>query len=175
MRKASASRLEPETRVARYRPAAERAPRQRSRVTNGKSLFVSGDGNSAWTRRYRDLVRGHANDCGGEDLLSESEKSLIKRASAIECELEAMEGRLSRGETVDLDKFTRAASHLRRILETLGLERRQRDITPTLEQYAARSVETAGDEFVEDEASDLPADDETPTLTRPTRSSEAPS
>ena len=60
--------------------------------------------------------------------------SLVRRASAIETELEQMEGRLSCGETVDLDAFTRAAGHLRRILETLGLERRQREL-PSLEQY----------------------------------------
>jgi hypothetical protein len=93
-------------------------------------MFVDGDGNSAWSRRYRDLVAGHVADLGGRDMLSEAELSLIKRASAIECELEWMEGRLSRGETIDLDLFTRSASHLRRILETLGTGRRQRDVTP---------------------------------------------
>src|SRR5471030_1079261 len=97
--------------------SAALSPRCRSAVTNGRKLFVEGDGNSAWSRRYRDLIAGHGGDLGGEDLLSESEKSLIRRASAIECELEQMEGRLSRGENVDLDGFTRAASHLRRILE----------------------------------------------------------
>lgn len=40
-----------------------------------------------------------------------------------------MEGRLSQGEAIDLDVFTRSASHLRRILETLGIERRSKDIT----------------------------------------------
>ena len=43
-----------------------------------------------------------------------------------------MEGRLSKGEQVDLDTFTRAVSHLRRLLETLGLQRRPRDVTPSL-------------------------------------------
>jgi hypothetical protein len=69
---------------------------------------------------------------GGRSVLSEAQLSLIKRASAIELELEQMEGKLSKGETIDIDIFTRTASHLRRILETLGLERRQRDITPKL-------------------------------------------
>jgi hypothetical protein len=67
------------------------------------------------------LIAGHVSDIGGLSVLSESQKSLIRRASAIECELEQMEGRLSSGEPVDLDAFTRAAGHLRRILETLGL------------------------------------------------------
>jgi hypothetical protein len=103
-------------------------PRQRSAVTNGKKLFVDGDGNSAWSRRYRDLVSGHVADTGGRDLLSEAQVSLIKRAAAIEVELEQMEGRLSKGESIDLDLFTRSASHLRRILETIGVERRARPV-----------------------------------------------
>ena len=103
--------------------------RQRSAVTNGRRLFVAGDGNSAWSRRYRDLVAGHVADMGGRDLLSEAQLSLIKRAAAIELELEQMEGKLSMGEPVDLDVFTRSASHLRRMFETLGVERRPRDVT----------------------------------------------
>jgi hypothetical protein len=113
-----------------------RAPRQRSAVTNGRRLFVQGDGNSAWSRRYRDLVAGHVADLGGSDALSEAQLSLIRRASAIELELEQMEGRLRMGEPVDLDVFTRSASHLRRIFETLGVERRPRDVTPDPLEYA---------------------------------------
>jgi hypothetical protein len=91
-------------------------------------MFVEGDGRSPWARRYRDLVAGHVADMGGRSVLSEAQLSLIKRASAVELELEQMEGKLSKGEPVDLDLFVRCAGHLRRILETLGLERRQRDI-----------------------------------------------
>lgn len=69
---------------------------------------------------------------GGRDMLSEAQFSLIKRASAIELELEQIEGKLSMGQPIDIDIFTRTASHLRRILETLGLERRQRGVTPRL-------------------------------------------
>jgi hypothetical protein len=78
-------------------------------------------------------------------LLSEAQFSLIKRAATIEVELELSEGRMSMGEEVDLDIFTRSVSHLRRILETLGIERRPRDITPTLREYLA-AVQTAASE-----------------------------
>ena len=51
-----------------------------------------------------------------------------------------MEGRLSKGEGCDLDVYTRAAGHLRRILETLGIERATRDVTPpTVEAYIAHA------------------------------------
>ena len=65
---------------------------------------------------------------GGRDTLSEAQLSLVRRAAALECELEAQEARMSQGEPVNLDSFGRAASHLRRILETLGLERRPKQI-----------------------------------------------
>jgi hypothetical protein len=107
-----------------------RLKRTRSAVTNGRRAFVDGDGNSAWYRRRRDILELHLDDMGGRAFLSESQISLASRAASIEVELEQMEGRLSKGETVDLDAFTRAASHLRRILETLGVARAQRDVTP---------------------------------------------
>jgi hypothetical protein len=116
---------------------------------------VEGDGNSRWARRYRDLIAAHCQDLGGTDMLSEAQISLIKRASAIELELGQAEGKLSMGEEVDLDAFTRAAGHLRRIFETLGLERKARDVTlvggvevvapftPMRARWAAEAAEAA--------------------------------
>jgi hypothetical protein len=51
-----------------------------------------------------------------------------------------MEGRLSRGEEIDIDKFTRSASHLRRVFETLGVERKPKDVTPKLSVYLAQEI-----------------------------------
>src|SRR6516164_2762472 len=99
-----------------------RDKRPRSAVTSGRKLFVNGDPNSAWARRFHDLVRGHVMDAGGRDMISEAQFALCKRAAALECELEQLEGRLSQGEQIDLDRYGRAASHLRRILESIGLE-----------------------------------------------------
>jgi hypothetical protein len=116
--------------VASSKGAAKPAKRRtRSRVTTGRAVFVEGDGNSRWARRYRDLISAHCQDLGGVDLLSGAQVSLIRRASAIELELEQMEGKLSMGQPVDLDVFTRSASHLRRLFETLGVERKARDVT----------------------------------------------
>jgi hypothetical protein len=55
-----------------------------------------------------------------------------------------MEGTLSLGEPVDLDIFTRAASHLRRILESLGLGIKPREVE-TLDQYLAKRYPTETD------------------------------
>ena len=91
-------------------------------------MFVDGDGNSAWTRRFKDLVAGHASDLGGYDILSEAQISLIRRCAAMEIQLEDFEGRMSKGEDVNLDLYTRTTGHLRRYLETLGTQRTPRDV-----------------------------------------------
>jgi hypothetical protein len=75
-------------------------------------------------------------DLGGRDTLSEAQLSLVKRASTLELELEQAEGRLSMGETVDMDLYIRATGTLRRTLESLGLERRAIDVTPSIAEYA---------------------------------------
>jgi hypothetical protein len=119
------------------RRTPSRAKRPRSAVTSGSKLFVEGDPNSAWSRRFHDLVLGHVSDLGGADQLSEAQFSLIRRAAAIECELERLDARLSIGESIDLDSYGRCAGHLRRLFETLGVERKPRDVTPSLDQYLA--------------------------------------
>jgi hypothetical protein len=105
-----------------------KSPRLRSRVSNGKRTFVEGDGRSPWARRWRDLIEAHVTDLGGLVALSEAQRSLIKRASTIEIELEQVEGRLSLGRAADLAEYATAASHLRRIFETLGIDRKARDM-----------------------------------------------
>jgi hypothetical protein len=118
-----------------------RVKRPRSAVTSGRKLFVTGDSNSAWARRFHDLVQGHVSDLGGRSVMSEAQFALCKRAAGLEVELEQMEGRLSLGEQVDLNCYGRAASHLRRLLEALGLKRQPRDVGPTLGEILRRGIE----------------------------------
>ena len=74
-------------------------------------------------------------------MLSEAQLALCKRAAGLECELEQMEGRMSQGIEVDLDRYGRAASHLRRILESIGLERKPKNIGPTLGELLRQDQE----------------------------------
>jgi hypothetical protein len=108
--------------------------RQRSKVTNGRALFVVGSGTSAWARRLRDLIEAHCRDVSpdGPDHLTEAQRSLIRRASCIELELEAIEGRLSQGDEASLPVYAAASGHLRRILEALGIERKQKIVIDPL-------------------------------------------
>jgi len=131
--------------------------RTRSRVSNGSAMFVDGDGRGVWARRWRDLRALYADDMGGASTLSEFQLGLVGTAATMRCELERLEGQLSLGEAIDTDMYGRIAGHYRRIVETLGIERRQRDVSPTLEEIAdeiAAEEEAAAQRDTEREAAE---------------------
>jgi hypothetical protein len=76
----------------------------------------------------------HYSDLGGEENITEAEKTICRRAACLVVELELIEVRFATGaETEDdtgnlLDRYQRTANMLRRLLESLGLQRRQKDI-----------------------------------------------
>lgn len=115
--------------------------RKRSAVSNGTRAFIVGDGNSPWYRRFKDLLALHIDDLGGPETLSEAQLSLCRRAATLEVELERIEGQLSLGNDADLDAYSRHAGGLRRILETLGIQRTKRvvnDGASVLADYFSR-------------------------------------
>lgn len=110
----------------------------RSRVTNGKALLAGVDGRSLWARRFRDLLNLHIADLGGEDAITEAERAILRRAAALMTELERLEAQFANTEGADadsLDLYSRTAGNLRRLLEAVGLQRRSRDVTPSLASY----------------------------------------
>jgi hypothetical protein len=112
-------------------------PKTRSRVTNGTSLLADVDRRSQWARRFRDLISLHTVDLGGADMVSEGEKALIRRCAALNVELERMESDFAEAGAATLpalETYQRASNSLRRLLQALGLERRARDVGPTLSE-----------------------------------------
>jgi hypothetical protein len=84
-----------------------------SGVTRGRRMFVElGDARSAWARRWADLIVAHVCDLGGPEMISEAQLSICRRASALEVELEAMEGRMSSGQPMDIELYGRLAHSL---------------------------------------------------------------
>jgi hypothetical protein len=84
------------------------------------------------------LIDLHLADLGGEDAASAAERSLIRRASVMTVELERLEKKFAQADETladDLDLYQRTAGNLRRLFEAVGLKRRPRDVTPTLDQY----------------------------------------
>lgn len=114
--------------------------RGRSRITNSHGLLPSVDGRSTWARRLRDLIAQHVSDMGGEDACSTAELSLVRRAATLTIELERLELRFHMNDGAkrwELEAYQRSANTLRRLLQAIGLQRRMRDVTPTLDEYLA--------------------------------------
>jgi hypothetical protein len=123
--------------------AERRKSRQRSRVTNGSVLLPGIDGRSVWVRRCKDIITSHLCDLGGEENTSEAERSIIRRASVITVELERLQaGFAAAGEASaeELDLYQRTAGNLRRLLEAVGLQRRAKQVTPTVGEYLRQEV-----------------------------------
>ena len=119
-------------------------PTARSRLTNGSSLLSGVDGRSTWARRMRDLIELHTSDLGGVDACSNAERALVRRAACLSLECELLESQFATdGQSTpqSLDLYQRTSNSLRRLLESLGLERRQRDVTPDLRTYLAEKTQ----------------------------------
>ncbi|MDF0583307.1 hypothetical protein [Bradyrhizobium yuanmingense] len=120
-------------------------------MTNGSRLHIElRDKQSPWARRLRDLLALMVSDLGGCENCSEAEKSLVRRASMLTLQLELIEQKWAQsgGEASDksLITYQRVANSLRRILESIGLKRRSRDITPSLTDYLRQRQEEHGAE-----------------------------
>jgi hypothetical protein len=119
------------------RSKAVARPTARSRVSNGKDLFLEGvDGRSVLARRYRDILAQLVSDLGGDP--SEAQSIIARRAATLAVWCEQAKAGVARGEKLDIGEFTTATNTLRRLLNDLGLERRMRDITPTIDSYLAK-------------------------------------
>jgi hypothetical protein len=118
----------------------------RSAKSNGTRILDGCDHRTARMRRFRDLIGMHLSDLGGEEACSAAEMSIVRRAALLTLELEVMEGKFDEaGEASlkQLDAYQRTANSLRRLLESLGIKRRSKDITPHPLDYARQRDEAA--------------------------------
>jgi hypothetical protein len=119
----------------RTRPT-ERMTTARSALTNGSRLVGRKgqiDERSAWVRRMRDLIDLHVSDLGGPNNVTAAQLSIIRRVAVTVFELELMEKKFAQNGCATpnaLDLYFRGSGNLRRLLESIGLERRARDVTP---------------------------------------------
>jgi len=63
----------------------EMPPTARSRVSNGNAVLPGVDGRSTWVRRLRDLIALHLSALGGDEAVSEAERSIVRRAWCSTC------------------------------------------------------------------------------------------
>ncbi len=109
----------------------------RTRVTNGKALFLEGvDGRTLAARRYRDLFHSFISDLGGMEVASEAQLQLARRCATMSCQAEVMEAEFIAGDDTDLEQYLRLVGTLSRALSRLGMERKALDVTElTLDDF----------------------------------------
>lgn len=108
-------------------------PQGRSRVGNGKDVLSGVDGRSVMVRRYKEILAQLTADMGGDP--TEARQIIARRASTIAVWCEQVEADMANGASLDIGEFTTATNALRRLLSDIGLERKARDVTPTLAKY----------------------------------------
>jgi hypothetical protein len=122
-------------------PLAVRKPTHRSRVTNGSKLLPLADGRSVTARRFRDLVDDISADLGGQAVLSEGQRQLIRRAAMLSAESERLEAMAARGEAeFSIELYGMICDRLGRLFGRLGLKRVARPVDGplTLAEISAR-------------------------------------
>jgi hypothetical protein len=133
-------------RLYKGRSAKLRASYGRSSITNGTKWLHGVDQRNPWVRRYKDVIREHIADLGGMDNTTAAERSLIRRASTLTVELERLETKFAlanEASDTELDLYGRVAGNLRRLLETIGLQRRPRVVEDIASPEWLRTLEAS--------------------------------
>jgi hypothetical protein len=111
--------------------------KSKSAVTNGQRLHVESPGDSAWARRFRDVLSEIISDLSGPAGLSEGQRQLARRAATLCIMCEKLEGEAAAGKEIDVDTFGQMTDRLGRAFNRLGLRRQAREVAPDLQSYLA--------------------------------------
>ncbi|HEY1474029.1 MAG TPA: hypothetical protein VGF53_08100 [Pseudolabrys sp.] len=96
------------------------------------------DGRTVAARRAKALIEAIEADLGGGAQLTEGARQLVQRAAVLGAYIEDFEARWIGGEPFEATEYLSAINAQRRVLATIGLERRSRDVSPpTLADIAA--------------------------------------
>jgi hypothetical protein len=101
--------------------------------TGGRSLEA--EDTARRLRRFSRIKRQLIQDRGGDPTAAEAIIAHKAAGLSVWCE-EQLDG-LMQGDDVKVAELTTTINTLRRLLETLGLDRRMKDVTPTLHSYIA--------------------------------------
>lgn len=116
-------------------PATNAADEQLGKV---RLLTLSDlDGRTRAAQAARRLHDDLISDMGGEHHVSAGQMELAQRAAVMGALIEDIEARWLRGEKIPLHDYLAATNAQRRVLVTIGLERRARTVTQDPLAYAA--------------------------------------
>jgi hypothetical protein len=93
------------------------------------------DGRTSAAKVFDRLVTDIEGDLGGHDQLSTIERALVEAFAGAAVTLHHLNTKLALGEQIDLSEHASAVSAMVRVASRLGLARRAKDISPTLDEY----------------------------------------
>lgn len=93
------------------------------------------DGRTREAQHYGLLVADIAGDLGGLEDLSRAELELVRRAAGLAVLAGVAEAKLLAGDDIDVSELVAVGNAQRRILATLGLGRRTKDVVPDLQSW----------------------------------------
>ena len=93
------------------------------------------DGRTKARKRFDSIVRGIAQDLGGEDRLSTIQMTLVEAFAGCAVHMHDLNARLLLGEEVDIVAHSQAISTMVRIASRVGTRRVAHDVTPSVADY----------------------------------------
>ena len=94
------------------------------------------DGRTVAARMAKDTISAIESDLGGAENITTAKRQIIESAAVTSAMVADMGSRWLAGEQIDLALFTTLCNSQRRLLESVGLDFRAKDITPSIEQIA---------------------------------------
>jgi hypothetical protein len=105
-------------------------------------------GRTTWNRQVRATSDAMVEHLGGD--VTEPEKMVIRRIAVFEAEMQLMELQIAKDRHTGvepsekfIDLYSRLTNAQRRLLESVGMKRVPRDVTPTLSEYLNRKPDEA--------------------------------
>jgi len=99
------------------------------------------DGRTKARKAADKLLSDLVSDMGGAAQVSAGRMALAEHAAVLDAMAKHQGALFLRGDPIDVSEYGTLTNALRRLLETIGLERRAKDITPSLSNYLASKAE----------------------------------
>lgn len=93
------------------------------------------DGRTMAAKNARALIDSLQSDLGGVEHLSAAEREIVQRAALASAMCQHAEALWLMGRPIDVQEYCTLVNAQRRLLVTVGLKRRPRDVTPDLAAY----------------------------------------
>jgi hypothetical protein len=87
-------------------------------------------------KQARETISAIETDLGGAENITTAKRQIIESAAVTSAMVADLGSRWLAGEQIDLGLFTTLSNSQRRLLESVGLEFRAKDITPSIDQIA---------------------------------------